>query len=144
MATVYPKKLKPVRTYPANVQHAIRVRINQAGPNPLKGEVALVRDKALLVGSIPAGSFIMSPRSQIKVAFTAAAVIDVGTQLVPAGILASADLAPQTAAPGVKITSTGAGLGTVDEATYVWVVLTAAAAVAGQGDIVIPFYVQAD
>jgi hypothetical protein len=144
MAITYPKTLKPVRTYPANVQHCIRVRINQGGPNPLKGEVALVRDKALLVGSIPAGSFIGPVQTQVRVAFTAAATLDVGTKLAVSGIIASADIAPQTAAPGVKSTPTGAGLGTVDEATYVWIALQGAVAVAGQADIVIPFYVQAD
>lgn len=147
MAITYPKVYKPARTVPLNVQHCLRLKVQQANPNPVNGEVALVRDKALYIGTVPAGSFICPPISQVKTAFTAAVTLDIGTDVsgtkTIGNILATADIAPQTAA-GQKATATGAGLGPVTAETRIFIAAQAAVPAAGALDVVIPFYVQAD
>lgn len=142
MAVVYPKKTKPARSYPANVIHAIRVRINQVSPDPKKGEIALVMDKAVNVGTIPAGSHVLGGQSQVSTIFAPTATINVGSQAVPGGFAPSATIAPGTVAVVQDVVGTLSGY--VPNETPVWVVLGTAQATAGVADIVIPFYVQGD
>jgi len=141
MAT-YPKKVKPPRSYPANVLHAIRVRINQVNPDPKKGEIALVLNKPVNIGTIPGGSHVVGGQSQVATAFAPTATVDVGSQTVPGGFAASATIAPGTVAVVQDLVGTLSGYVAAD--TPVWVLLGTAQATAGVADIVIPFYVQGD
>lgn len=141
MAT-YPKKVKPARSYPANVLHAIRVRINQVNPDPKKGEIALVLDKPVNIGTIPAGSHVVGGQSQVATVFAPTATINVGSQTVPGGFAPTATIAPGTAAVVQDVVGTLSGY--VAAETPVWVLMGTATATAGVADIVIPFYVQAD
>lgn len=141
MAT-YPKKLKPARSYPANVLHAIRVRINQVNPNPLKNEIALVLDKAVHVGTIPANSHVLGGQSQVGTAFAPTAIINVGSQTVIGGFAPTATIAPGTVAVVQDVVGTLSGY--VAAETPVYVLMGTAQATAGVADIVIPFYVQGD
>lgn len=141
MAT-YPKKLKPARSYPANVVHAIRVRINQVNPNPLKNEIALVLNKAVHVGTIPANSHVLGGQSQVGTAFAPTSTVDIGSQTVAGGFAASATIAPGTVAVVQDVVGTLSGY--VAAETPVYVLLGTAQATAGVADIVIPFYVQGD
>jgi hypothetical protein len=141
MAT-YPKKLKPPRSYPANVVHAIRIRINQVSPNQAAGEIALQSNIAVHVGTIPAGSHVLGGQSQVGTAFAPAATIDIGTLTVPGGFAPSATIAPGTVA--VVQDLVGSLSGYVAAETPVYALMGAAQATAGVADIVIPFYVQRD
>ena len=141
MAT-YPKKIKPPRSYPANVLHAIRVRINQASPDPKKGEIALVLNKPVNIGTIPAGSHVMGGQSQVGTAFAPTATLNVGSQTVKDGFAASATIAPGAVAVVQDVVGTLSGY--VAAETPVWVLMETAQATAGVADIVIPFYVQGD
>jgi hypothetical protein len=141
MAT-YPKKIKPPRSYPANVLHGIRVRINQVNPDPKKGEIALVLNKPVNIGTIPGGSHVVGGQSQVATAFAPAATVDVGSQTVPGGFAASATIAPGTVAVVQDVVGTLSGYVAAD--TPVWVLMGGAQATAGVADIVIPFYVQGD
>jgi hypothetical protein len=141
MAT-YPKKVKPARSYPANVQHAVRVRINQVNPDPKKGEIALVLNKPVNIGTIPAGSHVLGGQSQVATAFAPTCIINVGSQTVKDGFAATATIAPGTVAIVQDVVSTLSGY--VAAETPVWVLMETAQATAGVADIVIPFYVQAD
>jgi len=141
MAT-YPKKVKPPRSYPANVLHAVRVRINQVNPDPKKGEIALINDKPVNIGTIPGGSHIVGGQSQVATAFAPAATINVGSQAVPGGFAPTALIAPGTVAVVQDVVGTLSGYVAAD--TPVWVLMGGAQATAGVADIVIPFYVQGD
>ena len=141
MAT-YPKKLKPARTYPANQLQAIRVRINQAAPDPSRGEVALTLNAAIHVGTIPAGSFIYPGTSQVATAFAPTATVDVGSVAAPGGLAPTATIAPGTVALVPNVVGTLSGF-TANELP-VYVLMGTAQATAGVADINIPFYCQKD
>lgn len=142
MAVTYPKKLKPARSYPANVMHGIRVRVNQVNPDPKKGEIALVLDKAVHIGTIPAGSHIFGGQSQVATVFAPTATINVGSQAVKGGLAPTATIAPGTAAVVQDVVGTLSGY-TASELP-VFVLMETAQATAGVADICIPFYVQGD
>jgi hypothetical protein len=141
MAT-YPKKLKPPRSVPLNVVHAIRVRINQVSPNPAAGEVALQSGVAVHVGTIPAGSHVLGGQSQVSTVFAPTCTIDIGTASVAGGFAASATIAPGTAAVVQDVVGTLSGY--VAAETPVYALMGTATATAGVADIVIPFYVNKD
>lgn len=142
MAVVYPKKIKPARSYPANMVHGIRVRINQVNPNPKFGEIALVLDKAVQIGTLPAGSHVLGGQSQVSTVFAPTATINVGSQTVPGGFAPSATIAPGTVAVVQDVVGTLSGF--VSAETPVYALMGTAQATAGVADIVILFYVQGD
>jgi hypothetical protein len=139
---VYPKKIKPPRSVPLNVVHAIRVRINQVSPNPAAGEIALTNDVPVCVGTIPAGSHVLGGQSSVTTIFAPAATINVGSQTVPGGFAPTATIAPGTAAVVQDVVGTLSGY--VAAETPVWVLMGGAQATAGVADIVIPYYVNKD
>ena len=152
MAT-YPKVLKPWRGFPnMNGLHGIAVHINQAPPaqdvlgQPPRNGVALTKDLAFHIGTIPRGSIILPINGFITAAkgFTAAVTIKIGSKTVPEGVLASATLIPQT--PGYK---TNLAPGTLAQApltedTPVYILAEAAVPAAGEMSLVIPFYIHRD
>lgn len=141
MAT-YPKNLKPARSVPLNVIHAIRVRINQANPDPTRGEIALTLNKAVHVGTIPAGSHVLGGQSQVATAFAPTATVDLGSAAVPGGFAASATIAPGTVAVVQDLVGTLSGF--VAAETPVFALLGTAQATAGVADILIPYYANKD
>ena len=148
MAIVYPKVVKPWRGYPsANVIMAIRLRVNQAPvPDPVGmiplGTIALVKDKAVHVGTIPKGSFILPASRQVKTAFSAAGTIKIGTKTDPEAVLKGADSAITTV--GVTTGLVGNQMGIAASELQLYAVLDTAGEVAGELDVVIPFYIQKD
>jgi hypothetical protein len=142
MAT-YPKKLKPFRSYPANVVHAIRVSVQQVNPDPSLGQVALTNNNALHVGTIPAGATVLPAFSSVKTVFAPTSTIDVGSQATPGLFMPTATIAPGTAANVANVMGTGMG-GPLAADTPVFILMGTATATAGAGDFIIPFYCQKD
>jgi len=148
MAIIYPKTIRPWRGYPsANVIMAIRLRVNQApvidpvGQIPL-GTIALVKDKAVHIGTIPKGSFILPASRQVKTVFTAAGTIKIGTKADPEAVLKGADSAITTL--GVTTGLVGNQMGIAATELQLFAVLDTAGEVAGEIDVVIPFYINKD
>jgi hypothetical protein len=149
MAITYPKVVKPWRGYPsANVIMAIRVRILQnpvpdtLGQIPL-GTIALTKDKAVHVGTIPRGAFILPMQRHVKTVFPAAGTLKIGTKLDPEAVLKGADSAITTL--GVTSGLVGNQMGIAASELQLFVVLEGAGAYAtGEADFLIPFYTQKD
>ena len=141
---VYPKILKPWRGYPsANVIMAIRSHAKQVGAEPGLGQIALTRDKAVHVGTIPAGAIILPAYAHVLTAFTAAVTINVGTKAAVGGIVPTAAIAPQTI--GFKpALATGTLQGFTPTTIEVFILAEAAVPAVGEVDVVVPFYIQRD
>lgn len=137
MAKIIPRK--PARTYPANLIHGIRVRLN-ATPTPEFGEIGLKAGK-YHIGTIPRGAVILAASSSILTAFTAGATLNIGTDTVPDNIAKSADIAPATPVNAKPITPT-LGYASVD--TPLYLTIGGTAATAGVGDIVVQYYASRD
>ena len=152
MAIVYPKVVKPWRGYPsANVIMAIRVRILQnpvvdpMGAVPV-GTIALTKDKAVHVGTIPKGAFTLPMQRHLKTVFPAAGTIKIGTKLDPEAMLKGADSAITTASPAVTSGLVGNQMGIAATQLELYVVFESAGAqpATGEADFLIPFYIQKD
>lgn len=146
-----PTKIKPARMGPNwNMVHGIRCQINQTTPAPdgtgLTPVInrALITGKAVHIGTIPAGSFILPVDVQIKTLFdgTTPALI-VGDLADDDGILTSAEAAAGTAGYKKNL-SGGAYIGVTDVDLNLYVKLTAAGNTAGRADILVRYYHNAD
>ena len=149
MAT-YPKILKPWRGFPnMNGLHGIAVHINQAPPaqdvlgQPPRNGVALTKDMAFHIGTIPRGSIILPANGFVSTAFTASVTLKVGSKTVPEGILAAATL---TTGVGYKANLAPGTLAQapLTEDTPVFLLAEAAVPAAGVMSLVIPFYIHRD
>lgn len=137
MAKVLPKK--PARYYPANLVHGIRVSLN-AAPNPAAGEIGIKAGK-YHIGTLPAGAMLMPVTATIATAFTAGATLSIGDEANAANFVASADIAPGTAVVAKQVTPL---IGKVAVDTPLYLTIAGTAAVAGAGDILIPYYASRD
>ena len=139
MAT-YPKTLKPWRGFPnANVIHAISCRVKFDNPDPSKGQTSLVQGVGKHIGTLPQNAIIVSAQRANPAAVTG--TITVGSQTVPAGIIASADV--------VATGNASVPLGTLATAplaadTPVFILSTAAVPATGEINLVIQFYIHKD
>ncbi|RPJ80705.1 MAG: hypothetical protein EHM13_11610 [Acidobacteria bacterium] len=147
MAVVYPKVVKPWRGYPsANVIMAIRLRVLQnpvidpVGMLPL-GTIALTKDKAVHVGTIPKGAFILPSFRHVKTVFPAAGTIKIGTKTDAEAILKGADSAITTLGVSSGLVGNQTGITTAE--LQLFAVLDTVEA-SGEIDIVTPFYIQKD
>src|SRR4051812_25146305 len=119
MAT-YPRTLKPWRGFPnANMLHAICVHVQQVNPDVSLGQLALTRDIARHVGTIPKGAIVLPAFSSIKTAFTASVTIDLGSQTTPGLFMPTATIAPATIANVANVMGTGMGILTADTPVYI-------------------------
>jgi hypothetical protein len=144
MAT-YPKVLKPARSFPnVNAVHAIRASINQVNPNPSLGQFALVKDKGFHIGTIPRGSIILPSSVLVITAFTATATVKVGSATVPESVITTALVAPGTTGYKANLAVQALGLAVIAEDTPVFVLAEVIAPIAGQMEIIIPFYTARD
>jgi hypothetical protein len=150
MAITYPKVIRPWRGYPsANVIMAIRLRVNQAPtPDPLGitplGTIALTKDKAVHIGTIPKGAFSLPTIRQVKTVFPAAGTIKIGTKADTEAILKGVDSAITTL--GVTGGLVGNQMGIAATELQLFAVLESAnpQPATGEFDIIIPFYIQRD
>lgn len=140
MAVTYPKVLKPWRGFPnANVIHAIAARVKQDNPNPSSGQFALKQDVARNIGTLPKGAVITAVNRNNPAAVTGTIVV--GSQTVPAGVAASADVVA-TGAASIPLGALAAVPLTED--TPIFIVSTAAAPATGEINLVIQFYIHRD
>lgn len=143
-----PVKLKPSRVAPNfNVTHDIRIRINQAAPDPAKGERAIVAGAAnkIHIGTVPAGALLLPGFVAIETAFDGTApTLDVGSDSVAAAYMTSAAIAPATAKGTTQVASPTT-LKRVDVDTPVYLTFTQTSGnTVGIADIVLPFYPMKD
>jgi hypothetical protein len=150
MAT-YPKVLKPWRGYPSNNEiHGIACHIDQAPAaqdalgNPPRRSVALTKDVAFHIGTIPRGSILLPVNGFISTAFTAAVTLDVGSKSVIAGVLATATIAPQTTGYKANLALGALAAAPLVDDTPLYIVAQAAVPAAGVMSLVFPFYIHRD
>ena len=130
--------------------HAISLHINQAPPaqdalgQPPRNGVALTKDLAFHVGTIPRGSIILPISGFVSTAFTAAVTLKIGSKTVPEGILASATLAPQTAGYKSNLAPGTLAAAPLTEDTPVYLLAEAAVPAAGVMSLCIGFYIHRD
>ena len=153
--TVTPLRTKPWRGFPSvNAVHGIRCHIQQdptkyssAGLTPsapsLAGHFALTPGgPAVHVGTIPQGAIVLPLAHHLLVAFSPAGTLNVGTLTTPGGLLSALALTTPAFTGNV---SSGTMMGYQANMIEVYAQLTGSGtAVAGEVDILIPFYIQKD
>ena len=150
MAT-YPKVLKPWRGFPnMNGLHGIAINVNQAPAvqnvygQPGRTGVALVRDVAYHIGTVPRGSIFLPASGFISTAFTASVTLNIGTKTASTNLLASATIAPATTGYKANLTLGALAASPLTEDTPLYILAEAAVPAAGVMSLVIPFYIHRD
>ncbi|MET0651197.1 MAG: hypothetical protein ABWY63_01680 [Hyphomicrobiaceae bacterium] len=146
----YPKVTKPWRGYPsANCIMAIRLRIDQAPvPDPVGmiplGTVTITPGRAIHVGTIPKGSFILPAHRQVKTIFNGTTpTLKIGTIADTEAILKTADSGLTTVSVTSGLVGNQMGIAATDLVLYAEINAVGATP-AGVADFVIPFYIQKD
>jgi hypothetical protein len=138
---LYPK-IKPARTYPsANVTMAMRFHLKVDNPDPSLGQVGMTPGTPHLVGTIPAGSFLMPAAVHtLAVVNGTTPTLTVGTTATPAGIAVSADMNTL----GFRGQVLGPLTGYTATEMNVYAFLGGSAMTVGEVDFVLRFYCQKD